>query len=86
MFEMDPTATRTGLTAADTSAAAQPSALSQSQRIGGYMSPLLQAAAVVHAAREAQLQVHVGANSLNREISVTAVETAEAANAESLSC
>jgi len=84
MFEMDPAVTRAGLEAADTSAAAQPSAL-PNLRIG-YAAPLLHAVAAVHAARAAQIETLVAANAVRREASVAAVETTEAANAATLSC
>lgn len=86
VFEFDAAATRAGLADADTSAAAQPGAQTRSLKLGGYMMPLLHAVDAVHAVRDAQVQTHATANSVRREISVTAVETTEAANAGALSC
>lgn len=85
MFEMDPVATRAGLAEADTSAAIQPPMKVQGVRAGGYVLPLLQAVDTVHAVRDAQVQSHALANSVNREVSVVAVEATEAANSSALS-
>lgn len=86
MFEMDPAATRAGLADADTSAATRPGTQIPSLKPGGYTMPLLHAVDAVHARRDAQAQARATANSINREFSVTTVETAEATNAGALSC
>lgn len=86
MFEMDPAATRAGLTEADASAASQLPATVAGLRVGSYTTPLLHAADMVHAVRDAQVQAHATANSVNREMSVAAVEATEAANSSALSC
>lgn len=86
MFQMDPEATRSGLTSADTTAAAHPHAEARSSLPTAYMTPLLGAISAVHGVRAAHVAARTAANSLSREASVTAVETTEATNAATLSC
>lgn len=84
-FAMDPEATRGGLEAADAAAGAQPSPSAGVLQCGGYVAGLIGTMSGSVAARQTEAKVRVAANMASREISVVAVEAAEAANSGALS-
>ena len=69
-----------GLSSSDASAAAQPSSSVGSLWIGGYTTPLVGAILGARAVGEAKTEGRVAVNAVSREVSVTTVEGAEAAN------
>jgi hypothetical protein len=83
-FVMNPAGTRSGLSSADASASAQPGSGLGSPRVGAYTTPLVGAILSTQAVREADAQVRVAADTVSREVSVTAVEVAEATNSGAL--
>ena len=84
-FEMDPEATRAGLSNADAAAASQPGSSGGGLQPGGYTMSLTGAVSGSVAVRQAEAEVRVAANTTSREISVATVHAAEAANSGALS-
>lgn len=84
-FQMDPPATRSGLSGADASAAAQPSSSVGGLRVGGYAAALMGAVSGTRTVHQAEAELRVAANVTSRETSVATVEVAEAANSGALS-
>lgn len=84
-FEMDPQTTRAGLSSADAAAASQLGAGAGDVRVGGYATGLMSAITGTRTVHHAETEIRVAANMTSREISVAAVETAEAANSGALS-
>lgn len=84
-FEMDPQTTRAGLSSADAAAASQLGAGAGAARVGGYATALMSAITGARTVHQAETEIRVAANTTSREISVAAVETAEAANSGALS-
>lgn len=84
-FEMDPEATRAGLSNADAAAASTPGSSSAGLQPGGYMMSLAGVVSGSVAVRQAEAEVQVAANMTSREVSVATVQAAEAANSGALS-
>ncbi|MDP7739567.1 hypothetical protein [Mycobacterium paragordonae] len=84
-FDMDPEATRAGLSNADAAAASQPGSSGGGLQPGGYMMSLTGAVSASVAVRQAEAEVQVAANTTSREVSVATVQAAEAANSSALS-
>jgi hypothetical protein len=83
-FEMDPAGTRSGLSSSDAAASTQPGLGAESLRSGAYTTPLVGAIVGTQAVRQANAQVRVASNVVSREVSVSAVEVAEATNSGAL--
>lgn len=81
---MEPVATRSGLSSADAAASAQPDSIVAQPPVGGYTTPLVSAVQGVLAGRRTNTQVHAVTDTANREVSVAAVEVAEATNSGEL--
>ncbi|MBY0441366.1 MAG: hypothetical protein K2Q25_04415 [Mycobacteriaceae bacterium] len=84
-FDMDPAATRSGLSSSDAAASAQPGSIVTQPPAGGYTTPLVDAVQGVLAERRTITQVRATTNAVNREVSVAAVEIAETTNSSALS-
>lgn len=84
-FEMDPEATRAGLSNADAAAASQPGSVGGGLQPGGYTMSLTGVVSGSVAVRQAEAEVRVAANATSREVSVATVQAAEAANSGALS-
>lgn len=83
-FDMDPAGTESGLSSSDASAGTQPGSGMGSLRIGAYSTPLVGAILGTQAVKQASAEGRVVTNAVSREVSVTAVEVAEADNSGAL--
>jgi hypothetical protein len=83
-FDMDPAGTESGLSSADASAGTQPGSVSGSLRVGAYSTPLVGAILGTQAVKQASAEGRVVTNAVSREVSVNAVEVAEAGNSGAL--
>ena len=83
-FTMDAAETQSGLSSSDAAAAAQQGSSIGSVWIGGYTTPLVGALLGARAVSEAKTEGRVAVNAVSREVSVTTVEGAEAANSGAL--
>ena len=83
-FDMDPAGTESGLSSSDASAGAQPGSGMRSVQPGAYTTPLVGAILGTQAVKQASAEGRVVTNTVSREVSVTAVEVAEADNSGAL--